>query len=78
MADGTVTVTIELPGSAAVTALAQLYSVCRKMDTDRADSPPTDDEYRAAMIDAALVLRDARIALRRALLAAQKTGDTVA
>ncbi len=78
MADGTVTVTIELPGSAAVTALAQLYSVCRRMDMDRGGSPPTDDEYRAAMIDAALVLRDARIAVRRALPVAQKTGDTAA
>ena len=67
MADGFLTVHIDLRGTKTIEALARLYSVCRR--AERTSDPPTDEEYRAAMLAAALALRRDRRAARSAVKA---------
>ena len=69
MADGFITVHIDLRGTKTIEALARLYSVCRRMEAERTSDPPTDEEYRAAMLAAALALRRDRRAARSAVKA---------
>lgn len=67
MADGFLTVHIDLRGTKTIEALARLYAACRRMEAERTSDRPTDEEYRAAMLAAALALRKDRRAARSAL-----------
>lgn len=42
-------------------ALLKLYQVCEAMDAENQDERPTEDEYQAAMRDAAAVLLAAEV-----------------
>ena len=60
MADGFLTVHVDLRGTETIEALARRYSVCRRMEAERTSDRPTDEEYRAAMLAAVLALRKCR------------------
>lgn len=66
MAAGFITVHVDLRGTEIIEALARLYSVCRRMEAERTSDRPTDEEYRAAMLAAALALRKRRATVETA------------
>lgn len=60
MADGFLTVHIDLCGTKTIEALSRLYAVCRRMEAERTSDRPTVEEYRAAMLAAVRALRRCR------------------